>query len=909
MELSLQKLLIFFICSLTIGLTTIAAQGATINGRIQDSDSGEGVIGAVVKLSGTSFFAVTDTTGAYEIQNVPAGKYHLIITCLGYENSSSQLVEVSSDDIEVKANVRLHSSTTQLSEITVVGVQNKETELSARSFEKNAPNVINVVSASTIESLPDLNVADVMQRVSGVSMLKNSSGANSQMVIRGMPPRYNLTLVNGVAMPTTGASGSSLSLDVFDSNLFGRIEVIKVPTPDMEGDAIGGIVNLIMKEAPDTSFLKANVSTGYNQYNFGHQFLTFDTKAVMAKDFNEQKGPDYVPGISEFGRQNLIVRQEQAPPDYSAEVSAGTTFLHDKLRLMVAGGMQNLSQTSTNNYIDYSSAPDNSLLVNFWENQLYCKIQRRYSGYAKLDYHINPNNYISLYGSVFQLNETRAREVIDTLNEDNRTEPGTGTVHSYNQTITDNSGVVSTVLTGNHKVLKNLRIDWTATYAGANSHSPDYASVFLTQTIPTPGVTTPKYLNYTNAFTRLWQWDIDQNESVYLNLTYNPIVLNHQIVFKVGGMGRSKFRKNYANEYIFNATDQNANYPNPDILTVPVSTRNDQQLQGNAINNPGNYRAWEDVQAGYAMLSTNFGRLQVLSGVRMEFTYMRNEHNQNNPQVPVARARFSYQDLLPSVHLTYRLTDQQNIRASWYEAINRPSYTEVIPYQDIRPGGTIGNPKLSHATASGYDLRYEIYPSGKDVFTLGAFYKKINNAIEELVKSGSETRSFQNVPLVTNYGLEAVVMKYVGRFSFGANYTYTHSIITVPKHFNIVNSDASVTTITRNETRPLVGQSPHLVNIDVRYASAQDRWKFAVAYTMQGSHVTNVSDAYGKDEYQRNYHNMGATLEHTLGSKLALTAKVSNLLNYPIKFYSKDGYFIEELHNYQDYLIGLKLSI
>ena len=885
------RIVFFITCLFLAG----AIEAQTIHGRVLDNDSHETIPGVVARLTGTSFFGISDSTGFYRISNISPGTYTITFSCLGYLNSSPKRVIVAAES-NITLNNSLEPTAIQLNEVTVIGMQNKESEISARDFEKTAPNLINVISGSTIESLPDLNVADVMQRVSGVSMLKNSSGSNTQMVIRGMPPRYNSTLVNGIAMPSTGSSGRSVSLDVFGSELIGRIEVIKALTPDREGNGIGGTVNLIMKEAPDSSFFNAQISIGYNQYNFNNRFLTYDTKSVMPKDFNEQYGSSYVPEISDFPRQNLIINDKQAPPDLHGSVSFGHAFLRNRLRIMVAGGVQEISLASTYNYIDYSNDPYNNLLINYWETQTYCKRQKRYTAYAKLDYHFDDNNHISLYSSLFQLDETRAREVIDTLNEDNRTVSGTGTVHSYSQTITDNSGLGSLVLSGSHRILQRFDLDWSLAYAAADSKSPDYASVFLTQTVSTPTSNSPHYLNYTNAFTRLWQWDKDEDQSAYVNVLYNPVLFNHLFQFKVGGMGRMKFRKNYANEYVFNASDQNANYPNPDILTVPVSTRNDQQLQGNAINNPGNYRAWEDVQAVYGMLTTNFGRLQVLAGMRIEFTYMKNEHNQANPQLPLAHARFSYNDPLPSVHFNYRINPNRNLRLSWYEAINRPNYTEVIPYSDIRPGGGVGNSKLSHSTASCYDLRYEWYPDRKEVFTAGVFYKKITNAIEELVKPGSEYRSIQNVPLCINYGIELVGTKYFGQFGINANYTYTHSSIDVPKHFNLISSDGTVTTTSRMETRPLVGQSPHLINVGLHYRDAEKILKVAVAYTMQGYHVINVNDAYGKDEYQKNYHNLGATFEKGFTGNLTFTLKISNLLNYPVGSYTKDGHFVEKLN-------------
>ena len=890
-------------------LFSIVSNAAIIKGRITDSETHKPISGAAVSIAGTRTITVSDSKGNYIFNNLKPGSFSLIGSCMGYKNSEPKNINLGTSDATATIDFNLEPSVIQMKEVFVNGVQNKETNVSARNDEKLAPNVINIISAKAIESLPDLNVADVMQRAPGVSMLKNSSGSNTYAIIRGMPPRYNSTLVNGVTMPNPGSSSRSVSLDIFGSELIGRIEVIKALTPDLESDGIGGTVNLVMKQAPDASFFNLQVSTGYNQYYFDHKFLTFDSKAVMAKDFYETKGSSYVPELSDFLRKNLVIKSIPAAPDINANIALGHRFLNNKLGIMVNGSIQNSHLASTYNSVGYNIDAYNDIQIGDWERQTYCKDQSRYGGYAKIDYRFNENNQIIFYNSYFQMNETRARIVSDTLSEDTRTGPGTGTVHSYNQTITDISGIESAILKGNHKIKNNLDVDWSLIYSVANSNSPDYASVYQVQTIPTPNAVTPKYLNYSSCITRLWQWDIDEDKSAFVNLLYKPLILKHLFEFKAGGMGRMKFRKNYANEYSFNASADNYLYPNPDILTVPISTKNDQQRQGNAVNNPGNYRAWEDVQAVYGMVTTEFGKLQILTGLRVEFTYMANEHNQADPQVPVAHARFYYYDYLPSLHLKYKITEKQNLRFSVYQAINRPNYTEVIPYSDIRPGGMTGNPNLKHSLGTSYDLRYEIYPEREEVFAAGAFYKQLTNAIEELIKPGSESRSVQNVANCTNWGFELVGIKYFGDLGIDVNYTFTHSEVIVPKHFNTMDAENNVTTIVKKETRPLVGQSPHVFNAGLTYHNNQYGLKLSLVYTMQGKHVINVSDSYGKDEYQQNYHNVGATVEKLINKKLAIILKASNLLNYPIKCYTKDGDFVEKLNNYQSYFIGLKLTI
>ena len=197
---------------------------------------------------------------------------------------------------------KLITKDTELGEVVVTTNANRGTDVSARLTEKLANQVINVISSKTIESLPDLNVANVMQRVSGVSMVKNFAGNNTEAIIRGMPPRYNSVLVNGTTAPSTSGSTRSVPLDIIPSNLVGRIEVTKALTPDQEANGLGGSVNVEMKDAPETPLFSIDVASGYNQFFFNNKMSTFDAGVVNRKDPAERFGNDYLANLTYFTR-------------------------------------------------------------------------------------------------------------------------------------------------------------------------------------------------------------------------------------------------------------------------------------------------------------------------------------------------------------------------------------------------------------------------------------------------------------------------------------------------------------------------------------------------------------------------------------------------------------------------------
>ena len=133
----------------------------------------------------------------------------------------------------------------------------------ALNQQKTAPNITNVVSADQIGAFPDPNAAEALQRIPGIS-IQRDQGEGRYVIIRGTEPRLNATLIDGERIPAPEANVRQVALDVIPADLLQAIEVSKALTPDMDADAIGGSVNLVMKEAPDTLRVFGSIGGGYN---------------------------------------------------------------------------------------------------------------------------------------------------------------------------------------------------------------------------------------------------------------------------------------------------------------------------------------------------------------------------------------------------------------------------------------------------------------------------------------------------------------------------------------------------------------------------------------------------------------------------------------------------------------------
>ena len=891
----MYKLICF---SLTLIAFHLSMNAATLRGRTKDSNTGKELPGSTVYIEELKKGVQSDGSGSFFIKNIPNGEYTIQCSYISYQTIEKKISIKNNEDLVI--DFKLISKDTELEEVVITSHANKNSDAGARLSEKLASQVINVMSSKTIESLPDLNVANVMQRVSGVSMVKNYSGNNTEAIIRGMPPRYNSVLVNGTTAPSTSGSTRSVPLDIIPSNLVGRIEVTKALTPDQEANGLGGSVNVEMKDAPEVPLFSIDLAAGYNQFFFNNQLLTFNSSVVNKKDPAQRYGNDYLTNLSDFTRENMVTTQKKAGPDLNGSFSYGHRLLNNKLGVLVSGTATNANQGIIGNYKGYDYTTDNTYVLTGKSRTNYYTQALRIGSNVKLDYRISDKNRISLHGSYFRLEEDRVRHQSDTTSEINW-----GRVGTADMTNIDISALSSVNILGHHEVLKNLDIDWSAIYSIATSQSPDLVSVNYIQIIHP--VVQPFYLNYKSCVTRGWQHNSDEDYTAFLNVKYRQVIFDHLLEFKVGGMGRKKFRNNYANDYTFDAPLDNP--PNPDIRTVGVTQNsNDQQRNGNPVNNPGNYKATEDIQAVYGQIKTNFGKLMVLTGVRAEFTYQTNYHSETqNVLVPFTRNRFSYFDILPSLHLNYQFNEKQNFRFSVYQGISRPNYTELVDFhaQSVY-GGSNGNPHLNHSTGTCLDVRYEIYPDKEEVFTGGLFYKKIDKPIVDLLSNNNVTTPMNLSEPCTNLGVELVALKYFGNFGLSGNYTYTYSEMKYPGKIWYPTPDVVTK---QTETIPLVGQSPHIVNLALMYRDIAKGFKCQVVYTMQGKNLKQISSYYGQDVYQMAFHDLGATIEKKIYKNFLIYGKVNNLLNSMVQYESKGGFKVRDTSTSMNFLAGIKYNL
>jgi hypothetical protein len=316
----LHRIILFFLLSFVV----TAAFSQTIRGKVFDNRTGEPLAGANVHLVNTKYYTVVNLDGSYTFRNLQPGKYELDATMTGYKKAKGMEISVAAGRITA-ADLALEADVSSLREVMVTGNADKSSDHTIRNMEKNGDMVQNILSEKTIQLLPDVTVANALQRVSGVTIQRDNTGEGRYAIIRGMDQRYNNTLVNGIKIPSPDDRYRFVPMDIFPSEMLERLEVIKALTPNMEGDAIGGTMNLVMKSAPDRFLLSANVSGGYNTLFSDRPFSSFPHSGINKSSPAEIHGNNYSANpISDFPVGALHYTNSSAPINSTLVSPSGT---------------------------------------------------------------------------------------------------------------------------------------------------------------------------------------------------------------------------------------------------------------------------------------------------------------------------------------------------------------------------------------------------------------------------------------------------------------------------------------------------------------------------------------------------------------------------------------------------------
>ncbi len=241
-----------------------------IRGMVYDKDFEAPLAVAKITVPEVSRQVTGADQGNYVITDLPAGTYTLVFAKDGYTRQVKANVVVQAGRI-TEVDAYLAGEFTEMDEFIVQDLKiGGGTEAGLLTLRADSPGLIDSISSDLMKQAGAGDAAAALNLVTGATVQDGKFA-----VIRGLPDRFVSSQINGVRLPSADEDTRAVELDQFPSSVIESIRVSKTFTPDQQGDASGGAVNVVLKSIPDKPLLELGFSTGFNSQVIGRSdFLT-----------------------------------------------------------------------------------------------------------------------------------------------------------------------------------------------------------------------------------------------------------------------------------------------------------------------------------------------------------------------------------------------------------------------------------------------------------------------------------------------------------------------------------------------------------------------------------------------------------------------------------------------------------
>lgn len=769
---SVRGLLIGLSTALLLAVAAPAQTGGepgVIRGRVTDS-SGTPLARASVSVPGTGLATLTDEKGEYYLAQVPAGSVELLVSSVGFGEKRAT-VGVSSA-VAARQDVQLGAEIVTLGAVVVQGTRDGQAR--ALTQQKNANHLMTVVSADAVGKFPDAYVGDALRRLVGI-VVEEDQGEATGVTIRGIEPDYNNITINGVEVASAGTPGGGTSnlagrpvgLDIFSVDLIESIEVAKATTPDMDGAGLGGAVNVKTKTAFSRGMREFIGSGEYTYADLGDGREGYRASLSYSDIFGAERKFGALLSITHEDRERRVERV--IPQQYNA---AGIIQ-----RARANGYNQTLVRTSYMANLDYKLTPTSIVSL----KASYADYDDK-SDYDRAQIHADQRRYQNEYV------RDHRKKTLSTLDLSADTRFGGqqlrfGVVYSYSdEDKPENQKHV--FRTANNAI--NIVFD----QGDPVKPFPVLSSFTAGNGVPT--TTAEKALftldeakfrgNYQEE--ERWTWFADYRRA--LRIRSQPVQLKAGVKY-----ARSEKFDN-AWSYVFGAGTPVLNYNDFPVLPptriqdnwnvfVLDKSRMLELFNGPTRNTVFRYRpegsvsdsivedfkAREDLYAGYASAVVDFGRLRLEGGGRFErldgayvnYGYDEAAYATIPANAPVGSVidisadpvaaypnvikavpgKGSFSNVLPSLHARYPYSPDLIVRSSLSTNVGRPKFTDVAGLASFRTSTgddgssyrlVTGNPDLKAARSLSADLTFSYFgfrPLG--LLEVGGFFKEIDGRV------------------------------------------------------------------------------------------------------------------------------------------------------------------------------------
>ena len=894
-------------------------RNGAISGRVIDYEK-QTLPGAYIYIEKLQTGVVSDINGFYTLPNLTPGSYTIKVTYVGFNPVEATLNVKEGKTLEYDIVMQ---EGVVLQEVTVKGAFQGQRK--AINMQKNAMGMKNVVSADQVGKFPDSNIGDALKRINGINVQYDMGEARFGQV-RGTSADLTSVTINGNRMPSAEGETRNVQLDLIPADMVQTIEVSKVVTSDMDGDAIGGAINLVTKNTPYKRVFNATAGTGYNW--------------VSAK------------------------------PSLNLGLTYGDRYFHERLGVMLAASYQNAPGGADNTEFEYDVDDEGNVYLDKAEIRQYYVSRQRQSYSLATDYKFNANHKISFKGMYNRRSdwENRYRITYKKLNE----KPSKQSVVLQTKGgLDDNRNArlelqqtMDITLDGEHS-FGNLKMDWAGSYSRATEDRPDERYFGVTM----KGKNNEDYfrdLNFLGVGGRNpypnkgidnisnYKWSIDELTNADQKISEDEwkFRLNFELPLSKGLYGnvlrfgakyadKSKQKEVHCFDYIepyeemhgeawmnqMNGQIRSGFMPDGEYpVHTPFVTK---EYLGSLSMNPsqtgayelyeeasGNYKAGERITSAYLRFDQKIGRkLEAVLGLRMEHTGLNYSgfnwvvddlEDEQGRLEATGNKKNDYINWLPSVLLKYNATDDLKLRASFTKTLSRPKYSALVPcihYNIAEEEASFGNPNLKPTTSFNFDLGMEYYFESVGLVSLGLFYKNVKDVVAEerwkstndpnipagLLNEDGEPVKYEITKPINAYDADLFGLEFAYQRDFGfiapalkclgfyGTYTYTHS--------STKNHQFEHRPLEAGEKIKMTGSPEHTANASLYFENKG--LNVRLSYNFASDFVDEFGTVAALDRYYDNVNYLDLNASYTFGKKYKTTfyAEANNLLNQPLRYY------------------------
>ncbi|WP_321310394.1 TonB-dependent receptor domain-containing protein [Marinifilum fragile] len=729
---------VLLVLLLTLSSFGIYAQKGSITGNVKDGKTGEALIGASVYVDGTTLGTVTDFDGNYTIPNVPVGTVTVKCSFISYETSSKENVNVAEDNSAVVDFV-MGESTVALEDVKVVAKANRESEVVLLLDQKKSVGIKQSIGAQELATQGVSDAAAAASKISGVT--KNEGSGD--VYVRGLGDRYLSTTMNGLPIPSDDVEKKNIDLNLFGTDIIKNISINKTYSAENYADQSSGNVDIVSKTFSDKISIGLSTKANTNVLKSGifDNFRTTQNYQDMTLGFYD-KPYDTEEAITS---QSWSTDKRDFPIGYDFSILAGKKFKLFEKDLSV---FATISHENTSSYQEgeYQNFRMNNINNSFNFTEKYgTKINT--TGLLNLTLHLNPNHSINL-------NTLYVHKTKDELYEQGGN--GEGFVRDQDpqqegafvrdQNLKETILFINQML-GSHKIGDNNKINWAIGFNTVKAEEPNR----IRNEVNILDANTVQFAHVGDYQQRKSEQYIEDSEiNGYLKDELKLVDTDdRKLKITFGGDFRKKERD--FNSLFVGVRAKGTQFQVPsvnDLDDVLLNTslygnlNNDLRLR---VGKPDLFNATLDVYAGYLNTAFQINKLSGNVGVRYEMDKIEadwdvaNYVNLETQTTRIGSISNDYNNVLPALNLKYQLTDKSALRFAFSKTITLPEFKELSPFEYVSPTGRItkGNPNLKNSDDYNFDLKWEMFPTAKQLVSVSAFYKMINDPINLALTRGS----------------------------------------------------------------------------------------------------------------------------------------------------------------------------